>query len=79
MATRDLIEEKLGDVVKVVYRRRDREEWIFEKDTEDGKGTQAVWRMTSPLEINCVTWEVNKFANRLGSIIKRLEAYQVSN
>lgn len=66
--TRDLLETKLGDVVKVVCRKKDGEEWVFKKDAETSKGGQPVWRMTSPVEMKCVRWEVEKFGNRLGSL-----------
>lgn len=66
--TRDLFEKKLGDITKVVCRRKDGEEWVFEKDTETSDIGQPVWRMTSPLEMKCVRWEVEKFGNRLGNV-----------
>ncbi len=68
VATRDLIEDKLGDVVKVVCRRKGREEWVFEKETKDDAVGQVGWRMTSPMDTKCLTWEVNKFGTRLGSL-----------
>lgn len=66
--TRDLLETKLGDIVKVVCRGRDREEWVFQKDTESSGAGQPVWRMTAPLEMKCLRWEVDKFGSRLGNL-----------
>ncbi len=66
--TRDLLEDKLSNVVKVVCKRKDGEEWVFEKDTETSEAGQGVWRMTSPLQMKCVRWEVDKFGNRLGNL-----------
>lgn len=67
-AERDVLPEKLGDVVKVVCRRKGAEEWVFEKQAKAAGDGQAVWRMTSPLEFECVRWEVEKFGNQLGSL-----------
>ncbi len=67
-ATRDLLEEKLGDIVKVVCRKKGGEEWVFEKDTETAGESRAEWQMTSPIEMKCASWEVAKFGNRLTSL-----------
>jgi hypothetical protein len=65
-ATRDLFEEPLGDVVKVVCQRGDDEPWVFEKEADGEPSGQ--WQMTSPHEMPCVRWEVEKFGNRLGRL-----------
>lgn len=67
-ATRDLLEDKLSNVVKVVCKHSDGREWVFEKDTETSEAGQDVWRMTSPMQMQCVRWEVDKFGNRLGNL-----------
>lgn len=72
LTLRDLIEEKPGDIVKVVARRRDKEDWVFEK-IEPESGSAAVWHMTSPEKIKVVPWEVDKFGRQLGNI-----KYQIS-
>ncbi len=66
--TRDLFEEKLGDIVKVVCRKKGKDEWVFEKDSEPSATGQKNWRMTSPSDMPCVRWEVDKFGSRLGDI-----------
>lgn len=66
--TRDLLETKLGDVVKVVCKRKDQEEWVFEKDTEPSGTGQGAWRMTSPKQMSCVRWEVEKFGSQLSRL-----------
>ncbi|MGD2109650.1 MAG: DUF4340 domain-containing protein, partial [Phycisphaerae bacterium] len=68
LAARDLLEEKPGDVVKVVCRKKDGEEWVFERDDEPSDDAQASWRMTSPLNMKCTSWEVTKFGSRLGNL-----------
>lgn len=72
LTARDLIEEKPGDIVKVVARRKDKEDWVFEK-IEPESGGAAVWHMTSPEKIKVVPWEVDKFGRQLGNI-----QYQIS-
>jgi hypothetical protein len=66
--TRDLFEEKLGDITKVVCRKKGSDEWVFEKDSEPSSAGQKNWRMTSPMDMPCVRWEVDKFGSRLGNI-----------
>lgn len=68
VAAKDLIEDELGDVVQVVCKRKDGEEWVFEKDT-DATGTDAgTWRMTAPLEMKCIQWEVDRFGSQFGRL-----------
>ncbi|MCH7945200.1 MAG: DUF4340 domain-containing protein, partial [Armatimonadetes bacterium] len=67
-ASRDLSEQNLGDVVKVVYARKDGDEWVFEKETDPSNSSQEGWRMTSPKEMPCVSWEVDKFDRQLGRL-----------
>ena len=65
----DLLEEKPGDLVKVVYRRKGAEEWVFEKQPEaEGAGAQKVWRMTAPLEIAVTSYEIDRVGRQLGSL-----------
>lgn len=67
-ASRDLSEQQLGDVVKVAYTQKDGDEWVFEKDTDPSTSSQDAWRMTSPKEMPCVSWEVDKFDRQLGRL-----------
>jgi len=70
----DLLEPKLGEITKVACKRKEGEEWVFEKDEEASGAGQVVWRMTSPMQMKCVRWEVEKFGNQLGSL-----KYEVSH
>ncbi len=74
VTSRDLLEPKLGDITKVACKRREGEEWVFEKEGETSGTGQAAWRMTSPMQMKCVRWEVEKFGNQLGSL-----KYEVSH
>ncbi len=65
-ATRDLLETKLGDVVKVVVRKAEQDEWVFDKDEDDG-GVKT-WRMTAPIETDVPSWEADKFGRQLGGL-----------
>ncbi len=67
---RDLIEKKLGDVVKVVCQVKGKEAWTFEKKApaEDAATTMATWRMTSPMDAAVSSWEVDKFGRELGRL-----------
>lgn len=64
---RDLIEDKPGDIVKVVCTRQDKPEWVFEKREPEGGGA-AQWWMTAPSEMKVVSWEVDKFGRQLGNL-----------
>jgi hypothetical protein len=66
--SRDLLEEKIDDVVKVVCRTGGGEEWVFEKEAGAEAGAQAEWRMTSPLDMKVVPWEVRRFATQLTNL-----------
>ena len=71
--TRDLFEEKLDQVVKVTVERSTGEAWVFEKQDATETSGLPGWRTTSPVEMPCVRWEVDKFANQLGNL-----AFEVS-
>jgi hypothetical protein len=64
----DLIEKKLGDVVKVVCQVKGKEAWTFEKKAStEGTGT-ASWRMTVPMDMAVAAYEVDKFGRELGRL-----------
>ena len=64
----DLIEKKLGDVVKVVCQVKGKEAWTFEKKTPtEGTGT-ASWRMTAPEDMAVAVYEIDKFGRELGRL-----------
>ncbi|MGB2987464.1 MAG: DUF4340 domain-containing protein [Phycisphaerae bacterium] len=65
---RDLLEEKLGDVAKIVCKRKGDEEWVFEKTAGTSDAGEDVWRMTSPLDVKCVKWEVDKISRGFDSL-----------
>ena len=65
---RDLSEEPLGEVVRVVCQRKGKDEWVFEKTKADQPSAQDEWHMTAPLSAKCVKWEVDRFDRRLGNI-----------
>jgi hypothetical protein len=65
---RDVLEDKITDVVKVVFRQHDGEEWVFEKESDSGDSPRPGWRMTSPVEMKVVAWEVDRFGRELGDL-----------
>jgi hypothetical protein len=66
--THDLLEKKLGDVVKVVCQMKGKEAWTFEKKgPTEGTGA-ATWRMTSPKDVAVASYEVDKFGRELGRL-----------
>lgn len=72
-ATRDLIEKKLGDVVKVVVQVKGKEAWTFEKQKPATEGATGTWRMTSPFDAPVASWEADKFGRELGRL-----SYEIS-
>ncbi len=66
-ASRDLLEKKLGDVVKVALQVKGKEPWVFEKQTPAEGGTPT-WRMTTPMDMPVAVWEVDKFGRELGRL-----------
>ena len=42
-ASRDLLERKIGDVVKVVCRHKDEDEWTFEKESASCESEPPGW------------------------------------
>ncbi len=65
--SRDLVEDKLGDVVKVVCRRFGEDEWVFERDEQED-GSLGDWRMTNPLDMKAVSYDVDRFTRQLGGL-----------
>ncbi|MBU0717419.1 MAG: DUF4340 domain-containing protein, partial [Planctomycetes bacterium] len=64
----EVIEEKLGDIVKIVVQRAGQDDWVFEKQFgEDGKPTDK-WRMTAPQEMEVVRWEVERIGRQLSTL-----------
>ena len=65
-AVRPLVEEKMGDVVKVACQRKGRDQqWVFERTVEAGASGVAEWRMTAPHDFKVPSWETEKFARHL--------------
>lgn len=68
VASRDVLEEELGDIVKVVCQKKGGEEWVFEKDAETPERGPSQWRMVSPLKLKCASYEVTRFGSRLANL-----------
>ncbi len=66
-ASRDVLEKKLGDVVKVALKVKGKDEWTFEKKAPT-EGGVAAWRMTAPMDMAVATWEVDKFGREIGRL-----------
>ncbi len=66
--SRDLLDEKLGELVKVVCKTKGGEEWVFKKDAESEVSTRAVWRMTSPLTMKVISWELQRFGRQFNGL-----------
>lgn len=64
----DVIEKKLGDVVKVVCQVKGKEAWTFEKTAAAEGTTTSNWRMTSPMDMAVAAHEVDKFGRELGRL-----------
>jgi len=63
-ATQDVLEGGIGDITKIVVKRRDEPQWVFEKKADEGEDTPT-WHMTAPLQFKAVSWEVEKFPQQL--------------
>jgi hypothetical protein len=61
---RQLLKEKLGDVTKLVVRRADQPEWVFEKGG-DAASASPEWKMTAPAEMKTTGFEVDRIAREL--------------
>ena len=68
-----LIDEELSDVVKVVCRKKDGPEWVFESAKDEAAGARATWRMTAPVDMAVKSYDVERF----GRDLKRIK-YEVS-
>jgi len=65
-AVRPLVEEEMGDIVKVVCQRKGRDQqWIFERTVDVEPSGVAEWRMTAPHVFLVPSWEAQKFARHL--------------
>ncbi|MCH8966894.1 MAG: DUF4340 domain-containing protein, partial [Planctomycetes bacterium] len=67
--SREFLKDKLGDVVKIVCETKKDETWVFQKDTSDEAEARADWRMTSPLDIKVMSWEVQRFASQFNGLM----------
>lgn len=63
-ATQDVLGGEIGDITKIVVKRRDEPQWVFEKKADEGEDTPT-WHMTAPLQFKAVSWEVEKFPQQL--------------
>lgn len=66
--SRDLIEDKLGDVIRIAVNRKNHDdEWVFER-VETDQGMTGEWRMTAPLDTKAIRWEVAKIPRQLATL-----------
>lgn len=67
--SKDLLEEKLGDVIKVVIEPKGADEpWVLEKMDDAPAGTLAEWRITSPIEMPATSAESARFGLQFNSL-----------
>jgi len=66
--TRDLLDKKLGDVVKITVQRDGKAPWVFEKTPNPAGVGPGTWAMTSPLAMPVVAYEMDKFGRQLGGL-----------
>ena len=66
--SREFLKDKLGNVVKIVCQTKKDETWVFEKDTSDAADERGDWRMTSPLDVKVMSWEVQRFASQFNGL-----------
>ncbi|MHC4609003.1 MAG: DUF4340 domain-containing protein [Planctomycetota bacterium] len=60
-----LISEDFGEVVKVVCKRREGQEWTFERPAEQDDAGQEQWSITSPLQVKATSWQVQGLVRKL--------------
>ncbi|MDO8631560.1 MAG: DUF4340 domain-containing protein [Phycisphaerales bacterium] len=66
--TRNLLADPLGNVVKIAVKRKNGDEWTFEKkDSPEGAGG-SVWFMTKPTEMKALSYEVDRIGREVGRI-----------
>ena len=77
VVSQDLLgeQDKLEELVQVVCRTKDNEEWVFEAEakTEDAPGGSATWRMTAPLDMAVTGWQIERFRTQLNNL-----SYEIS-
>ncbi len=68
VTARDLIEDKLGEVIRVEVKRKNHDDqWVFER-VETDQGMTGEWRMTAPLDTKAIRWEVDRIPRQLTSL-----------
>jgi len=72
--SRDLLKEKLGDVVKITVKRKDHEDWVFERSGGGADSATVEWRLTAPTEMKVVRFEPDRISRQLTTL-----AYEVSH
>ncbi len=63
--TTDLFETALGDVVKITVSRVGQDEWVFEKQTEEGNANQYSWRMIKPQALAVDKYQIDRIERAL--------------
>jgi len=66
---RKLLDKELGEIVKVVVKKRgENADWVFEKEGPNEGAGVAGWKMTAPVQMTCVRWEVDRFGTEIGNL-----------
>jgi hypothetical protein len=66
--SRDVIEDKPGDIVRMVIQRKGEEAWVFEKDSDADGTAAAEWRMTAPFAMKVARWEVDRIPRQITNL-----------
>lgn len=62
---RPLIAEDFGEVLEVVCKRRDGQEWRFERQADEDDLGRAQWNMSAPLEVKATAWQIDGIVRKL--------------
>ena len=62
---RPLIAEDFGEVVQVVCKGHDGQEWRFERQADEDDLGRAQWNMTAPLEVKASAWQIDNIVRKL--------------
>jgi hypothetical protein len=66
--TRDLFSPKPGEADRVVVKRRDQDEWVFDRDESAGGTMAPQWRMTSPIQTPVTGFEIDRIARQISNL-----------
>ncbi len=63
--TRDLVNAKPGDAVKITVKRKNQPEWSFAKEEKSDLASPPAWRMTAPLQMSVTGYEVDRIGRQI--------------